>query len=453
LLKTGAIAFLILLLHIPLLMVRGTLLERRQSRNEAVASISRSWGGSQELIGPFLAIPAVWTRTVDAQVLVDGKVVEREKTVEKRGCVYLFPETLSIDGDIETSTLYRGIYEAVVYRTKASIFGTFDPSEQKLSEQDGELDWNRARIVFGLSDLRGIADTPDMRLAGRRVVLEPGTGLSDLASGLSAPLGEFDRDNALPFEIDLSFQGSGSIATVPAAARNEATLIGTWSSPSFHGGYLPVDREVTDAGFTARWEVSSFGRPFPQVWSDRSSDNAANWQALRNSIYGVHLITPVDAYRTVERSLKYGILFFILIFTVFFLFEVIVRIRVHPFQYLLVGAALCLFYLGFLSLGELVGQGVAYLLSATACIIMVTLYSISVLHSGARGLYVAAGLAVTYGCLYLVLRMEDFALLAGTFALFAALSLVMFLTRRIDWYQMENKEENNSPASLAGRAN
>lgn len=440
-LKTAGIAFLILLLHIPLLMVRGTLFERRQSRNEAVASISRSWGGSQELIGPVLAIPVVWTRSSHKDRLVDGVVVRTEIPIEKHGFVFLLPHSIATEGEIETSTRYRGIYEAVVYRTHLSMEGTFDPADPRLDEIGGQLDWSRARILVGLSDLRGIAEAPDLILSGRPAVFEPGTGLPGLANGLSAALGEFDPKGMIPFAIDLSFQGSGSLTAAPVAAHNEVHFKGNWPAPSFYGEFLPAARDVTEAGFSANWEISSFGRPYPQVWTDQSSANESNWQAVQRSGFGVELITPVDAYRVVERSLKYGILFFVLVFTVFFLFEVIARVRVHPFQYLLVGVALCLFYLGFLSLGELVGPGLAYLLSALACIIMVTLYSVSVLHSGVRGLYVAVGLAITYGCLYLVLRMEDFALLAGTLALFAALSLVMFLTRRIDWYRIESKPE------------
>ncbi|MEZ5276038.1 MAG: cell envelope integrity protein CreD [Opitutaceae bacterium] len=454
-LKSATIVTLILLLHVPLMLVRGTLSERRAYRDRAVASIAEAWGGNQTVTGPLLAIPVIWTESAESRLVVDGVVHRSGNPIEVEGSLFLLPASLKVDGLVETSIRYRGIFETAVYQSTLSLTGSFNPADPALAESDCRLDWGRARLVFGLSDLRGISEPPGLVMNGVAGTFSPDSGLEKMGLGISAPIGEKMPDGELVFEIELAFRGSGGLSFVPMAAENTVVLSGNWPTPGFRGSSLPAQRKITDAGFSAGWGVSSFGRPFPQSWTDRSEANLSNWHALGRSSFGVDLITPIDAYRTVERSLKYGVLFFVLIFTVFFLFEVVARVRVHPFQYLLVGAALCLFYLGFLSLGEILGQGVAYLLSALACITMITLYTISVLRGGGRSIYVATGLGATYLCLYIVLRLEDFALLAGTVALFAALSLVMFVTRRIDWYGLENSgaahPEGPRPVSGANR--
>lgn len=141
-----------------------------------------------------------------------------------------------------------------------------------------------------------------------------------------------------------------------------------------------------------------------------------------------------EGYRMVERSLKHGVLVLSLVFTAFFLFEVLAGLRLHPIHYALVGAALCLFYLALLALGEFVEPGVAYAGAAVASSLLITLYSVAILRSGARALLIAALLAAVHGVLFVVLRMETYALLAGTAALFVALGAVMFFTRQVDWY-------------------
>ena len=141
-----------------------------------------------------------------------------------------------------------------------------------------------------------------------------------------------------------------------------------------------------------------------------------------------------EGYRMVERALKHGVLVLALVFTAFFLFEILAGLRLHPVQYALVGAALCLFYLALLALGEVAAPGPAYIVAAAASSALITLYSAAILRSRGRAGIIAALLAAVYGALYVVLRMEDYALLAGTAALFVALGAVMYCTRHIDWH-------------------
>jgi inner membrane protein len=218
---------------------------------------------------------------------------------------------------------------------------------------------------------------------------------------------------------------------VPLGRQTTVQLQSPWRSPGFFGAFLPVNREVSDTGFKATWKVSYYGRDFPQQWATSVAGVPAA-QVIEGSSFGVNFVESVTAYRTIERAIKYGVLFLGLAFATFFLFETISAVRLNALNYLLVGAALCLFYLGLLSLSEFIGFTAAYVSAAGVSLLTVGLYSRSVLHSGPRAVLVSGMLGGVYGYLYFVLRMEDFSLLAGTAALFALLAAVMFATRRIE---------------------
>jgi inner membrane protein len=225
------------------------------------------------------------------------------------------------------------------------------------------------------------------------------------------------------------------------------TLGSPWADPSFGGAYLPVKRSVGAGGFTAEWETSHFSRGFGQSWSDRMTVSPEIMQKLSAASFGVAFTQPVDGYRLAERAQKYGVLFFVLVFAVFFLFEITAALRIHPLQYAMVGAALCLFFLAFLALSEFWPTGAAYGAAAAACTVLIAAYAWSFLKTGRRTLVIGGGLAATYGYLYFVLKSQDYALVAGTAALFGVLALVMFCTRRINWYSLEM----NTPVAADGR--
>jgi inner membrane protein len=221
--------------------------------------------------------------------------------------------------------------------------------------------------------------------------------------------------------------------------QNTVTIKSKWPDPHFRGTFLPTERKIGADGFEAVWKVSYYGRSYPQQWSSLDGAGMIARDALNASLFGVDLITVVDSYRYVERSIKYGILFIVLVFTTFFLFEILAAIRIHPFQYTLVGVALCLFYLALLSLSELIPFGRAYLAGAAAATLMITAYSATALKSGLRALLVCIGLSGIYGFLYVILREQDYSLLIGTIGLFIALAIVMFATRGIDWYARDGE--------------
>ena len=212
--------------------------------------------------------------------------------------------------------------------------------------------------------------------------------------------------------------------------QNAVQVKSTWADPSFIGSFLPVAREITQEGFTANWKVSHLGRSYPQFWNSENQ----NGSYLSDSDFGIKLLLPVDFYQKTQRSIKYGILFILLTFTVFFLFEVFNPIRLHFLQYMMVGIALCIFYLLLLSIAEQFGFVVAYLSAMVATVVLITGYSMAILQSKKHALMLGTLLILLYSYLYVLLHLQDYALLFGAIGLFLILATVMYITRNIDWY-------------------
>jgi inner membrane protein len=437
-LKLGGILVLVLLLQIPLFMIRGLLAERNSRRDAAVREITETWGRTQTIVGPVLVVPYRALRTVEKETIVNGRAVHttEERMADAYAC--FLPEELTIDGDIDPSKRHRGIYEAVVYTSHLKLSGRFAaPDLKPLGLAPDALQWNRAWIAFGLSDLRGTRETLKLAWDGQSLPLTPGTQIDGPNAGLHADLST-TANSTTPsgphtFSVELALNGSGTLAFAPLAVQTSVRLKSPWADPSFTGAFLPTEREITPAGFNALWKIPYYGRDYGQQWTCLADQASLNTDKVERSCFGVDLVTPVDSYRSVERATKHGALFITLLFTAFFLFEVLASLRLHALHYLLVGAALCLFYLGLLSLSEFIAFGTAYLAAATASTLLIGLYCRSILRSGTRSLLITAALTGIYGFLYFVLQMQDYALLAGTAALFTVLAVVMYATRKVDW--------------------
>jgi inner membrane protein len=265
--------------------------------------------------------------------------------------------------------------------------------------------------------------------------LLPGSQVPGYTTGATASLAsDKPMADAVEFSIPLDVNGSGGIFFAPFGVQNQATLKSNWPDPAFRGAFLPAERSVRTDGFDASWKVSYYGRDYPQRWTSRAGNERFTTRAVSVSLFGAQFLSLLDAYRFVERSIKYGVLFLVLVFTTFFLFEVTARQKIHPFQYLMVGAALCLFYLLLLSVSEFIGFGWAYLTAAVVSTFLITWYCRYFLGGGMRTLMIGAGLAGVYTFLYITLRQQDYALLMGAIALFIVLAIVMYVTRKVDWY-------------------
>jgi len=435
--KVAGMAFLLLLLLIPLGLIRSVLQERLGRRNDAVADITSSWGAAQKIIGPVLIVP--YRHAIKSwrdQPASDGKI-QKVEVVEWAGANACFlPSTFAVDGDITPTTLHRGIYKAVVYRGRLVLAAQFArPDFGSLRIEDKDVLWEDAVVAFAIPDLRGVKEQLQLTWGTETRPLLPGSKLRGFTSGVFARVGGLrESEGWIPMRLELALNGSDGLSFAPVGEKNTVKLSSPWPDPSFQGAFLPSERKITPEGFEATWEVSYYGRDYAQQWIDLEASTALNPSSANASLFGVNFLTGIDAYRNVERAIKYGALFLTLVFAAFFLFEILSALRIHPFQYALVGAAFCLFYLGLLSLSEFVVFGLAYLAAAGTTTLLITFYCAKVLHSGRRTAIVTGLLAAIYGFLYIALQLQDYSLLFGTAGLFAVLAVLIYLTRGIDWY-------------------
>lgn len=435
--KLIGVGILILLLLIPLGMITGMLSDRLNRRNEAVGDITSSWGKQQCVIGPVLGIPYQYKyKAVKEVAAPDGKVEKREVDETATAIAYFLPDALNVTGDAETQMLHRGIYDAAVFRAQVKLSGKFAPPDFGALKIDiKDVQWKDAFVTMAVNDLRGTREGLILDWGGTKRPLLPGSQIPGYTTGATASLADGKAiGSPVEFSIPIDFNGSEGIYFAPFGVQNEAVLKSNWPDPAFRGAFLPADRSIRPDGFEAKWKVSYYGRDYPQSWTSRTGNERFTTQAVSQSMFGAQFLSVLDSYRYVERSIKYGVLFLVLVFTTFFLFEVTARQKIHPFQYLMVGAALCLFYLLLLSISEFIGFGLAYLIAAIASTLLITWYCRFFLGGGVRTLMIGAGLAGVYTFLYITLRQQDYALLMGSIALFIVLTVVMYVTRKVDWY-------------------
>jgi len=414
-------------LLIPLSMVQAVVSERAVRRDSVAADVSSTWGASQLLAGPMLTVPYEYT------------IVENDgKTRQVIGRATFLPDALTIQGSLTPDIRGRGLFKVVVYAAELSLSGRFSPPDiSSVIRGSVRPLFNDASVNIGVADPRGVRRAT-LSWNGSDRQLEPGIADNALATtGLHARvnLTEPVSSGAIPFSIGIQLNGSRDFRIVPAGNATSANITSSWPHPGFVGT-SPQERAVDVSGFRAAWDVSYFGRGFPKAWSDTGADREKMRNQADAAAFGVTLVQPVDIYQQAERSVKYAALFIVLTFVVFFLFEVVRARLLHPVQYVFVGFALCVFYLLLISLSEHFGFDRAYSAAAVAITVLVSTYSVFVLDGLKEGVVVGTSTGALYGFLYLLLRLEDYALLAGSLGLFAALALVMLLTRRVNWYEL-----------------
>jgi inner membrane protein len=425
-LKIVVIGIIALCLMIPLTMVWTLIAERSSRRDGVVSEVTASVGKAQTVGGIVLGIPYDVV-----QPAANGGT-----TLATR-MAYVHPEQLTIDASLVPEVRRRTVYDVVVYRTKVRLTGTIAPPDfQRLGAYATAIHWDRAATTVEITDLRGTVAVSPLRFGDRTVTLEPmaDTG-AVFAPGVRGPTPlAGPQGPPIPFEITVTLAGSEALRFLPSGKATEVKVTSPWPNPGFNGAFLPTTQSIGDAGFSAAWQVSYLARTFPHAWLACNTDRAGLLSNRLNSTFGVTLVQGVDHYQKTERAVKYGLLFVLLTFTVFLLWELLRNLALHPVQYLLIGAALIVFYLLLLSLAEHLAFSIAYGLAAGATVALVAAYSASVLGAGLRAaLGIGAWLSALYGVLYVLLVLEDLALLVGSLFVFAVLAAVMFLTRRIDW--------------------
>lgn len=411
-----------LVLMIGLLMIGGLVSERAQRAESVRREIASSWAQSQTVSGPLLVIPY--------RVHYLDKEGKAQVTIDR---ARFLPQKLAISGRLHPERRHRGIYETVLYRADLRMDGSFERPDFSIWNVAAEdVLWNDATVILGITDLRGIRGNPVMTFNGRPLKFAGGSGDSRLLStGLTAPAQINAREAAIAFSLALNLNGSEQVSFLPLGGETEVRLESSWPDPSFSGAFLPETRTVTEKGFAARWTISSLARSYPQQWREASSEAVAS--AVMPSAFGVGLFSPVGHYQKTERAVKYGALFIILTFLTFFLYELLSPVTLHPVQYFLVGGAICVFYLLLLSFSEHASFALAYAIASFATIVLIALYGAALLRNFWRVLGLAGVLSALYGYLYVLLQLEDWALLMGSIGLFLILALVMYTTRRVDW--------------------
>jgi inner membrane protein len=429
-LRLVTVGFLVLLLQIPIAMIGGQVSERKMRGEAAVEEVSSKWGRPQLLTGPVLVLPYVhvWT-----ELAKNGQSIERE---EFRYASFL-PDKLEITGIATSEIRTRGIFEVPVYRLDLNVSGTFSrPDMASLGLASSQVAWERAQIVVGISDPRAIQKSSNLSWNGRAIAFSPGTGgQREIRDGVHAVIDLRENVPQMEFSFPLAINGSESVRFTPFGKLTHVSLKSNFAHPSFQGNWLPTERTVSSDGFEAQWSIPFLGRSFPQAWA---GDKDLREQIERSG-FGVDFIDPVDHYRMAERSVKYAGLFILLTFAALWLFEVRAGVRVHPIQFLMLGAALCLFYLLELALSEHIAFPLAFALASLSVVGMVVAYGIVVLRGLPRALAVGGGVALLYVYLYVLLVNEDYALLVGSLGLFVILALIMFATRRVDWYAVGSR--------------
>lgn len=419
--KMSAIGVLILLMLIPVSMIRSLVMERSFRQKEATDEISSKWGNEQRLTGPILSVPYY---SYDLNK-------DQKKVNLTRRYAHFLPENLLINGELNPEVRYRGIYKVAVYSSNLKLEGSFKFPKVEVPEKHFDIDWKNAFVTIGITDLRGIKESLVFKWNNTETSFEPGVrsiGVVESGVTVNIPLNP-ELTNSIDFNLDIVLNGSRSISFIPLGKVTSVNITSPWSNPSFDGAFLPESREISENGFAAQWKVLELNRNFPQHWIDNESN-------FRNSSFGVSLLLPIETYQITERSIKYAILFFALTFMVFFFVEVLRKIRVHPVQYVLVGFGLSLFYLLLLSLSEHIGFDLAYLVASIGIVALIATYSKGVFKNTKLTIMLASLMVVLYGFLYILLQMQDFALLLGSVGLFLVLALVMFISQKVDWYSL-----------------
>jgi len=443
LLKALIVGVLALAFVVPLVMIWGVVKDRARYRDAITAEVAASTARSQTLVGPLIVV-RYRERIPPA---VKGGVEQ-----VREGTEILLPDSLAVRSNAHVETRQRGIHRVPVFRSANEITAEFTvPPRLGVSDKRLLLEEPRAEVVVGVSDPRGIRMVPQVRLDAAALEPRPGAGPGWLQQGFSMALPSHAVGRRVALDVRLELMGTDRLMFLPIGSVTSVELSSDWPHPSFVGAFLPDERNVSGRGFHAHWQLSRFATGIDDAMARiqdsmgraiLTPDRDGGASGFLNSDLGVRFVQPVDVYSQSERAVKYGFLFVFLTFVAFFLFEVLRRMAIHPIQYVLCGAALALFFLLLVSLSEHLPFAAAYLAASGACVGLIAFYVGHVLGSMRRGLVVGGVLGALYGFLYVILQSEDYALLLGAILLFAALTIVMIITRRVDWYRLS---EEGSP--------
>lgn len=419
LLKSIIVGILILVLLIPTAFIQELVREREGRQQQVAEEVSSKWANAQTLSGPFVIVPYL-IKTTDAK----GKVSTT------KSYAHFLPDNLSVNSKVLPEIRYRSIYKIVVYRSENTFSGaiTINPAAAKIDPADMLL--NEAVVCFGLSDFRGIEENITINWNDTPLTFKGGMFKNDVAAtGMQAaiPLTVATLGKPITFSVAVKLKGSEKLYFTPLGGSTTVALQSSWNNPSFDGSFIPDVKTVTNNGFTANWKILNLNRNYPQAWSDGSYDVA-------ESSFGINLLQSTDSYGKTTRSVKYALLFIALTFMLFFFVEIIKGSSIHPLQYILIGLALCIFYTLLLSVSEYLNFNIAYALASAATVGLITLYTSGVFKQWRIAFAFGLVLSALYGFIFILIQLQDYALLFGSIGLFILLAIVMYYSRKIDWF-------------------
>ena len=462
-LKLVVIFFLTLLVLIPLNLVNDLIQERKNREVTVSSDISTKWGQSQVVSAPVIAVPYKY---VEESVEKDAKGKEAVVRTTVEDWIFLLPEHTHVNVNVNPEYLKRGIYESVVYNSKLDMKGTFSKIDlESLDISKDAVNWSQAKLVLGIEDVKGISITPNLDFAGKSYPMKMNSKLFRLfTNNLVADLKLTGEEGvASSFQIRYELKGSKSLNYLPLANQTKLNVSGEWGSPSFNGGFLPDNREVQDSSFIAEWNIPSFARKLPQQWtgesriydfhdlslSEESIDYLpelkttvaanANLISTDKDMVQVNFLPEVNNYQKTTRVAKYGILVIILTFASLFFTEIIKNQRIHIVQYILIGAAMVLFYSLLLAISEHLGFNTAYFVAALATIGLIASFIHLITKQRNTAFLFAAILGLFYTFIYVLMQLRDYSLIVGTIGIFIILAVLMRVSTKVNWFQFDRK--------------
>ncbi len=412
---------------IPTSMVENLIHEREDVQARAIEEVSSKWGNGQTISGPFISIP------FDKYVKRYNKKDSVNEIIKLKEWAHFLPNELEISGNIMPEKRYRGIYEVVVYESKLKIQGNFDNINfKKLDIDKKDVHFDKATINIGINDLKGIERQITINWNNKNITFNSGTSTKDIiSSGINAivPIRKDSLTNYI-FTTEIDLKGSQYLYFIPVGKTTDIDINSNWKTPSFTGMYLPDERTVSNDGFNSKWNILHLNRNYPQEW-------IGNKYNIENSSFGTDLLLPVDNYKKSYRVARYAFLFLVLTFLTFFFVEVMRKVFIHPIQYLLVGVAIIVFYTLLLSISEHIKFNFAYIIASVLTISLVSLYTRSILKSKQIGFLIFGILLIMYSFIFTIIQLEDYALLIGSLGMFIILCIVMYYSRKIDWYNIK----------------
>lgn len=472
-LKFGVIFFLTIILLIPMNLINELISERKYREQRVSNEIADKWGKEQVIVSPIIAVPYDEVKEV-IQESSDG-VKQVVKTVVTRWA-QLLPEEMKTQAEVSPEPLNRGIYQAVVYNSKVKVTGNFLGFElSKLKVPQEKLRWEESKLLFGIQDVKGLTANPKLNWAGKSFELSKSSyDLRPYVENLIVDLALTGNDDLKKaFEIEFNIRGSKSLNFLPLAKQTHIEVKGDWGNPSFNGGHLPENREVTAHSFAASWSIPSFARKLPQQWEGaqqfvyqfqglelNNEDNltdtySADYIAapgsaavsegsseLTSSDYDmvqINFLPSVNNYQKTTRVTKYGILVIALTFVSLLFMEIIKKQRVHIIQYVLIGFAMVLFYALLLAISEHLGFNIAYLLAAIATVVLIASFVKAITKNRRSALLFGAILSLFYSFIYILMQLRDYSLIVGTVGVFIILAALMRLSTKINWYQFDKR--------------